>query len=298
MKKNNKSINRQELNRWRGWFKIFFYGTPVVTISFFAAQLFFTKGDFSTNLSSIDNWSSFTKTFNLPISVFTAMAGITTLIGMYYRSLQLTVQLDKVEIQIGIANKQFEKVEHQFRLAQKQFNLSQKKENYALFLEHSKQVKEELNNKIVDAELFMLPHKPLLGKFTIEFKKFYSFCFPENSYAEVSTFNHAAKAQYFEDPFQTYETDLTGLVKLADERKISMKDLCDFINQPMTATGITYQPIKQLQNTDEIRGFMLESFRALPYIYLLLSNYNLVAEESAERCSILCREIEKKYRGI
>ncbi|MDC3214822.1 hypothetical protein NQU47_19970, partial [Pseudoalteromonas distincta] len=63
------------------------------------------------------------------------MAAITTLIGMYYRSLQLAHQLNKVEDQIEIANKQFSKSSEQFELASR-------KENFVLFLEHRKAVRE------------------------------------------------------------------------------------------------------------------------------------------------------------
>lgn len=91
MNEESSRLNPKKLDRWDSIFKFFFYSTPALTFIVFLIQYFSTSGSFSTDIHSLDNWKTFSHTFNLPIGIFTALAAITTLIGMYYRSMQLTL---------------------------------------------------------------------------------------------------------------------------------------------------------------------------------------------------------------
>ncbi|MDC3188986.1 hypothetical protein NQU96_04480 [Pseudoalteromonas elyakovii] len=189
MKDKSGTATSKELSLWKRRFKIFFYGTPLTVTGFFIAQICATKGSFSTEFSSLENWKTFTETFNLPIGVFTAMAAITTLIGMYYRSLQLAHQLNKVEDQIEIANKQFSKSSEQFELASR-------KENFVLFLEHRKAVRElvelHIEALIPMQKRFLKEHDHVSG-IIVNYQVLYEKLFPENTVKEMKEFNFKTK---------------------------------------------------------------------------------------------------------
>lgn len=210
MKDKSGTATSKELSQWKRRFKIFFYGTPITVTAFFIAQICATKGSFSTEFSSLGNWKTFTDTFNLPIGVFTAMAAITTLIGMYYRSLQLAHQLNKVEDQIEIANQQFKKSEQQFELAQKQFELVNRKENFTLYWEHQKQIRSYIEEKIklrkTNLEKAMKNEIPPID---FEFGRFYSAAFPENSPENMKNFSLLASEKHFDTGAQWFIRDLT-----------------------------------------------------------------------------------------
>ena len=126
---------------WSIAFDVCLAGIFVLTALALGAQLYFTFGSYSTDLRNIENWKTLASTFSFPLGVAGAMLAITSLVGLYQRSLQLSLQLVKVEDQIEISNKQFSKSSEQFELAQKQFSLANRKENFMLYIEHKKAVK-------------------------------------------------------------------------------------------------------------------------------------------------------------
>ncbi|GEM_PF-3218219 len=297
MEDKSSTATSKELSQWKRSFKVFFYGTPIIVIAFFIVQICATKGSFSTEFNSLDNWKTFTDTFNLPIGVFTAMAAITTLIGMYYRSLQLAHQLNKVEDQIEIANKQFSKSSEQFELAQKQFSLASRKENYVLYLEHSKQIHEELKERINFGNSYHFPKGGALGNLNLEFRKFYEYCFPENTYQGVYTFEHKAQTMNFEQKFKEYQAHLEELIPQVEKRLINGYELYASINRSLFDVGLSYLPNQRLKNKDDTRELLLESFKLLPFIYTLLDSYNLVDEKTAKNCTAACEKLEAVYIG-
>lgn len=221
MKDKSGTATSKELSLWKRRFKIFFYGTPLTVTGFFIAQICATKGSFSTEFSSLENWKTFTETFNLPIGVFTAMAAITTLIGMYYRSLQLAHQLNKVEDQIEIANKQFSKSSEQFELAQKQFNLASRKEHFMMFVEHKKQVSEIAEFALLRFEDSC---KTFMGKFdyipanVIDSNELYKALFPENSPNEITYFGLVTQNRLNEIKKSFITDELKRFIKMSSEK--------------------------------------------------------------------------------
>lgn len=217
MSNQHSTATDEELQKWKVRFKLFFYGTPIIVILFFVVQILATKGSFSSDFSSIENWKTFTKTFNLPISIFTAMAAITTLIGMYYRSLQLAHQLSKVESQIEIANNQFKKSEEQFELAQQQFSLATRKENFTLYLEHKKAVENKVEiylNSLVrmcDALMAKLDFVPAID---VHYDELYESFFPQNKATDVTHFALEVKEGSAKFAYSKIESDLKKVMSI------------------------------------------------------------------------------------
>lgn len=168
----------KELTLWKSRFKISFYATPIITIVFFLLQALFTSEQLSTDFKLIENWVGFSSTFKLPIGVFTSMVAITSLIGMYFRSIQVSHQLNKIEKQLDIS--------------QQQFNLANKKENFVLFIEHRKALSElvklELKEQIsYQSNIFQ--SRDFKSALCIDSQKLYKKLFPENSPEEMVCFD-------------------------------------------------------------------------------------------------------------
>ncbi len=232
MKDKSSTATSKELSQWKRSFKVFFYGTPIIVIAFFIVQICATKGSFSTEFNSLDNWKTFTDTFNLPIGVFTAMAAITTLIGMYYRSLQLAHQLNKVEDQIEIANKQFSKSSEQFELAQKQFSLASRKENFMLYIEHKKAVKNRLDtylNALVSSCDALAGSAEYLPGLELRNDSLYGRIFSQNTALEMTHFALEADIQVFQLSASKIEEEFEKLFEL-DANDIHIKDIDEILN--------------------------------------------------------------------
>ncbi|TMP87549.1 hypothetical protein CWC05_06745 [Pseudoalteromonas ruthenica] len=232
MKKITVSDTSAELLKWHNIFKLFFYVTPIIAALFFIIQLYATKSSYSTDFNSLENWMTFTETFNLPISIFTAMAAITTLIGMYYRSLQLAYQLNKVEYQIEIANKQFRKSEDQFNLAQQHFELASRKENFMLYLEHKKAVQHKIKiylSSLINTCDALMDKCEFFPALDIHYSTLYAKLFNQNSTANVTHFDLEIQSGSFQFP----EIEIKKLLKelsTSSPGNIHPKDLSEILD--------------------------------------------------------------------
>lgn len=193
--------NQKDLERLSKTFKFFFYGTPVITLLLFVAQLFFTSGIYSFDPSKLANWQNFSSTFALPLGGAAALLATTSLIGMYHRSLQLTVQLEKVQEQIALSNKQFQRSEEQFALSQSQFKLAQeqldlnfRKENFALYKAHKDHIKD-----VIETVLEGKKAGPFSNLFEtrVTHDVLYELLFPENSVQEMRNLGEGSHAEEY-----------------------------------------------------------------------------------------------------
>ena len=178
---NEKACNKgqQENNTIDNWHKAFMFFLSITfmfPLLLLALQLIFTWNEFIVDWSQINNWNSVTDMFGLPVGVFTALVALTTLIGMYHRSLQLTNQLDKVEQQLVIAT-------DQLNLVQTQFELTYTKDNFVLYCEHRKQFIEQCES-VLDG----ISQRPELRNIIIDYTKLYTLLFPENNTGQVQSF--------------------------------------------------------------------------------------------------------------
>lgn len=201
---------KSKLKVWSIAFDVCLVGIFVLTALALGAQLYFTNGQYSTDLSNIENWKTLASTFSFPIGVGGVMLAITSLVGLYQRSLQLSLQLVKVEDQIEISNKQFRKSSEQFELAQNQFELVNRKENFTLYWEHQKQIRSYIEEKIklrkANLEKVIKNEIPPIN---FEFGRFYSVAFPENSPENMKNFSLLASEMHFERGAQGFIRDLT-----------------------------------------------------------------------------------------
>lgn len=294
MNEENSRLNSKKLDRWDSIFKFFFYSTPTLAFIVFLIQYFTTSGSFSTDFHSLDNWKTFSNTFNLPIGIFTALAAITTLIGMYYRSMQLTLQLSRVETQLEIANKQFNKSEQQFELAQEQFKLAQKKENFVLYLEHQKFLREEVEGELNRTRnLFSYSTKPV-GESTFRFNKFYKLMFPENTYNQMIEFGTKATAPHFEIKMIAYAIELQRLLVEVENSSIEPLELYKGIVTPVLDTGFTCASYTKL-DTKGVNNLIKETVRFMQFCIVILLSYGLIKEISYQLCTKEFSDISKIY---
>lgn len=289
------NFNNNLIVKWRERFELLVRLTLGVPILLAGLQLALVGNQLSFDVTKLATWTNTEKVFALPLGTFALLAAVTSLIGLYHRSMLLNRQLEKVQEQIAISNKQFKRSDEQFKLAQEQFALASRKENYVLYLEHSKRIREELKEKVEDGSAFVATEEKNFGRINIEFNKFYEVCFPENNHQAVYAFGHEASDTYFEKQFKEYKTKLEELVPLVIERSIGIGDLYQSINRPLFDVGLSYLPNKRPNTDDQIRQLILESFKSLQYIYVLLLHFALVEKETYESCRDLCEELEGAF---
>lgn len=291
------NFNNNLIIKWRERFELLVRLTLIVPIILAGLQLALVGNQLNFDLTRLATWTNAEKVFSLPIGIFALLAAVTSLIGLYHRSMLLNRQLEKVQEQIAISNKQFKRSDEQFKLAQEQFALASRKENYVLYLEHSKRIREELEAQVEDGSAFVATEEKSLGRINITFNKFYEVCFPENSHQEVYTFGYAANCTYFEKQFKKYKTNLEKLVPLVMERSIGIDDLYKSLNRPLFDVGLSYLPNQKPNNNEQIQQLLLESFKYLQYIYILLLHYALIEQETYESCKSLCEELENAFKN-
>ena len=161
----SKRSEKKSIARWYCIFVVLMWCSIGFPVLLFATQVWFTWDQLSFNPSELYNWTNFQNTFALPLNSFALLAAVTSLVGLYCRSLLLSQQLKNVEQQITISREQSKRADAQFELAQR-------KENLVMFFEHRKQIMEEID------KLAQLYGKT---KFFIDTGKTYQKLFPSNS---------------------------------------------------------------------------------------------------------------------
>lgn len=271
---------QNELDKWNKRFKLFFYATPLTTLSVFILQLYFTRGSYSTELNLLNNWQTFTATFNLPIGIFTALAAITTLIGMYQRSLQLTIQLKRIE--------------EQFELAQSQFGLSKTKENFMLFVEHKKVIKEsvtsEVNILLTATREVKAYRQSYKNGIEINFHRFYKNLFPKNTSESMNDFSLATSDKAKMLDFNSFKVELMEIKK--DYYHLSYTK----VEKVITLLGKTGFLIKahcydEKEALESLGNWAANFFLDLAIIIMVCKPLGLISEENTMILQNLCFDI-------
>jgi len=164
------------IENWHNAFNLLLIATIIIPLAFLIFQVAFTWNEFVVDWRKIENWNAVISMFGLPIGLFTGLVALTTLIGMYHRSLQLSAQLTKVSKQLSLAS-------NQFKLAENQYELNYTKENFVLYCEHRKQFIERCQS-VLDG----VNHTPDVKKIIVDYGKFYDLLFPENSPSAIQSF--------------------------------------------------------------------------------------------------------------
>ncbi|MAD76929.1 MAG: hypothetical protein CML20_19460 [Rheinheimera sp.] len=175
------NFNNNLIVKWRERFELLVRLTLGVPILLAGLQLALVGNQLSFDVTKLATWTNTEKVFALPLGIFALLAAVTSLIGLYHRSMLLNRQLEKVQEQIAISNKQFKRSDEQFKLAQEQFALAQKKEHFMLRIEHQKNVN-ELINQVINRLVSTIPHFKSLERVRYEYNthRLYSILFPEN----------------------------------------------------------------------------------------------------------------------
>ena len=278
---------KSKLKYWSIAFDVCLAGIFVLTALALGSQLWFTNGQLSTDLNNINNWKTLASTFSFPIGVATAMLAITSLIGLYQRSLQLSLQLEKVEEQIAISNRQFKNSNKQFRLSQKQYLLAHRKENYILYCEHKKQLEEHCN-RVMNG---MRNREGIY--FEIDYEKLYRIVFPENSYNKMENFSLNSRRFYS----GITEEIIVNLDKMSECLTPFMHpDTPSYkLDECFASIGIYIFKHKLLNIDGNV--LKLEIFLEITYeICGLLNRLSIIQVENFRDFQEIINRIEKKYK--
>ncbi|MEI8705172.1 hypothetical protein [Pseudoalteromonas sp. B62] len=266
----------------------------VLTYTFVFLQLALVGPQLSFDVRQLNNWVNFEKVFSLPIGLFALLGATTTLVGVYHRSLLLNRQLDRVQEQIAISNKQFKRSDEQFKLSQEQFMLAQKqyslvytKENYVLYCEHKKQIEEHCE-KIMNGL-----RKRSDRYFEIDYEKMYRYSFPENSYNQMDNFSLNSVGAAFE---------ISGIIKENLEKMC--ESLTPFMHPDSPSykidacfAGVGVYLFKPKLQDLEDPLLKIEIFLETTYeICGILRRISIIKKESFTEIHQNIKLIEKKYK--
>ncbi|ETJ46323.1 hypothetical protein [Pseudoalteromonas agarivorans] len=178
----HQNFQEKEAIKWENRFFIAFSITWIAPLVILAFQLSLVGNQINFDISKLNNWETIEVTFSLPIKVFLLMVTITTLLGVYSRSLKFSEQLRLSRLQQGLAFEQLLLAKKQAERVEEQLRLSIKKENFMLYQEHKKQFYEKLEDLLqISKSTFRLSVLSEEENVLIFKDKLYSVTFPENS---------------------------------------------------------------------------------------------------------------------
>lgn len=288
------NFNNNLIVKWRERFELLVRLTLGVPILLAGLQLALVGNQLSFDVTKLATWTNTEKVFALPLGIFALLAAVTSLIGLYHRSMLLNRQLEKVQEQIAISNKQFKRSDEQFKLSQEQFMLAQKqyglvyiKENYVLYCEHKKQFEEHCE-RIVNGLRIREDRY-----FEIDYDKMYRYSFPENSYNQMDNFSLNSVGAAFE---------ISGIIKENLEKMC--ESLTPFMHPDSPSYKIdacfagvgVYLFKPKLQNLEDPL-LKIEIFLETIYeICGILSRISIIKKESFTEIQKNIKLIEKKYK--
>lgn len=287
------NFNNNLIAKWRERFEVMVKLTLGVPIILAGLQLALVGNQLSFDLTKLATWTNTEKVFALPLGAFALLAAVTSLIGLYHRSMLLNRQLEKVQEQIAISNKQFKRSEEQFKLSQEQFMLAQNqyglvfmKENYVLYCEHKKQFEDHCE-RIING----LRHRE--GRyFEIDYEKLYRLVFSENSYSRMKNFSlHSVRveSQIIKGIKENLQKMSEGMTPFLYPDTPSFKiDAC------FAGVGI-YSYKEKLQKLDEAK-FKYEVFLEITFeICGLLKRLSIIDKKSFKEINESIKLIQMNY---
>ncbi len=264
-------------------------GVPILLVGL---QLALVGNQLSFDVTKLATWTNAEEVFALPLGTFALLAAVTSLIGLYHRSMLLNRQLEKVQEQIAISNKQLNRSEKQFELALNQFALAQKKENFVLYLEHRKLIESGVKELLSQTKGFNFSEDSRFGEYQLRFDKFYELAFPENAFNELKNFNLKSTAPHFESRYKDYIAKLEELHITAINKELNEQVLYFGLIEGLFSTGLTYKPKQKLTN-ESIVNLAVEALDEVVFISVVLLHFNLISEVSFGTSKSLIEQINE-----
>ncbi|MFT7316692.1 MAG: hypothetical protein ACI8ZA_001609 [Gammaproteobacteria bacterium] len=186
-------------SKWDRAFTVSFHLTWMMPIALLLIQLISIGKYISFDVTNPSNWKEVDKAFSVPFGSFLFMVTTTTLIGLYTRSLQISEQLSLARAQQELSNEQLLLARKQAERYESQLNLSLKKENFMLYMEHTKQFQEHLNQIIKSSKsVFRVIKSTDKERVTIIYGRLYRKTFPENTPVEMGNLTLESKERAFD----------------------------------------------------------------------------------------------------
>lgn len=210
----HQNFQEKDAKKWENRFAVSLGLTWFIPLIVFALQIVSVGSQLSFDITELSNWTNLEQVFTLPIRTFILMVTITTLLGLYSRSIQLSEQLRLSRLQQNLAFEQLKLTKKQSERLEVQLNLTLKKDNYMLYQEHKKQFNEHLNDLLkVSKEIFRLL-SPLKKEILIIYReKLYKSIFPENDSIEVKNVELKSDKIIFSHDFYPIQLDVIKNLK-------------------------------------------------------------------------------------
>lgn len=282
------NFNDNLIKKWRERFDICVRLTLAVPMGLTALQIAFVGNQLSFDITKLSTWTNVEEVFALPLGVLALLAAITSLIGLYHRSMLLNRQLEKVQEQISISNKQSAKSNEQFKVSQEQLRLNQKKENFNLYIEHKKLVIGIIKEKLELCKMInpRFTDDGLVDAIYIDEIIAYKFFYPDNS---------PIKMKIFDCDFTNTSSSLDTKLLIETIEKIAVKQIEKISIIPfwggleeLAKTGFTFR-LEMYNSAAGIAGgeWQVSFFRDLHRVFLVLSKLDVFDEDVS---STLLRE--------
>jgi len=136
----HKNYQENEYEKWRFRFEISLSLTWILPLLLLGAQFALVGNQIDYDVMKLSNWVGMEAAFALPIRLFVLMVTITTLLGLYARSLQFSEQLRLSKMQQNLAFEQLKIAQKQSDRLESQLSLYMKKESFLLYHEHIQNV--------------------------------------------------------------------------------------------------------------------------------------------------------------
>lgn len=200
------SSNHEEqlADKWHFRFELLVRITFLLPIVIFFLQLFLTGKQLSFDVMDLHVWMNFQEVFKLPLGCFALMGAVTTLVGLYHRSLMLNKQLKKMTEQIEISNKQSLRSEQQLKLALR-------KESLVMFLEHRRYIFDEWDSRIKQLKSDMPDFASFQYSASNLYKNLYSLNSPTNI-EQLTTVSPSQQVERILDDFSTKHTTIINRI--------------------------------------------------------------------------------------
>jgi hypothetical protein len=221
------------------------------------------------------------------------MVTITTLLGLYARSLQFSEQLRLSSAQQSLAFEQLKLAQQQSSRLESQLSLYIKKENFSLYHEHIKRFESKLNSLLLlSKQMFRLSIEVESDSIIINTERLYRYTFPENSYNELKNANLKSDNFIFSEGFPVI--DLDTLLELDTSLKdLELEQQIQRIVQNLFNIGVVIKTHTNSGKDFDIRVFAVDVNRAL----FIMRLTGLISDEHYNKVTSSCNVHLKSFFG-
>lgn len=269
--------NYQEKNAetWEERFAISFSLTWILPLIVLLSQFVFVGNQINYDVTKLSNWVGIEAVFVLPIRVFLLMVTITTLLGLYARSLQFTEQLRLSRLQQNLAFEQLKLAQKQSERLENQLSLYIKKESFSLYHEHIQRFKDKLDGLLsVTKEMFRFSNLLEGESIVIYSEKLYAHTFPDNNHTEIKNANLMSNNVIFDEDNPIIKIATMSEVNTSlDDEQLEAKLRILVVN--LTSIGINIKTHTNAGEHFDARIFSIDLNRAL----VIIRELGLISDE-------------------